>query len=47
MTAFFVWHRKHGNLFTQDLKLETEIPGAFFLILYCSLMSPLKNSVKQ
>ena len=41
----------HGSenikkLFSQDLKLETKIPGTFFQILYCSLISQWKNSVK-
>ena len=34
------------KLFSQDLKLETKIPGTFFQILYCSLISQWKNSVK-
>ena len=43
---FFPWHRKHKSLFSQDLKLETKIRGTFFQILYCSLISQWKNSVK-
>ena len=35
------------KLFSQDLKLETKIPGTFFQILYCSLISQWKNSVKK
>ena len=34
------------KLFSQDLKLETKILGTFFQILYCSLISQWKNSVK-
>ena len=34
------------KLFSQDLKLETKILGTFFQILYCSLTSQWKNSVK-
>ena len=34
------------KLFSQDLKFETKIPGTFFQILYCSLISQWKNSVK-
>ena len=30
------------KLFSQDLKLETKIPGTFFQILYCSLISQWK-----
>ena len=45
------WFFLHGTesikkLFSQDLKLETKIPGSFFQILYCSLISQRKNSVK-
>ena len=41
----------HGSentkkLFSQDLKLETKIPDTFFQILYCSLISQWKNSIK-
>ena len=28
--SFFAWHRKHEQLFSQDLKLDTKIPGMFF-----------------
>ena len=35
------------KLFSQDLKLETKILGTFFQILYCSLISQWKNSVKK
>ena len=34
------------KLFSQDLKLETKISDTFFQILYCSLISQWKNSVK-
>ena len=34
------------KLFSQDLKLETKIPGTFFQILYCSLKSQWNNLVK-
>ena len=39
MTVFFAWHRKHKKLFSQDLKLETKIPGMFFsdFILYFNI----------
>ena len=35
------------KLFSQDLKLETKNAGTFFQILYCSLISQWKNSVKK
>ena len=35
------------KLFSQDLKLETKNAGTFFKILYCSLISQWKNSVKK
>ena len=35
------------KLFSQDLKLETKIPGTFLYILYCSLISQWKNSLKK
>ena len=35
------------KLFSQDLKLETKILGTFFQILYCSIISQWKNSVKH
>ena len=31
MTTVFAWHRKHKRKISEDLKLETKIPGAFFL----------------
>ena len=31
MTTFFAWHRKHKRKISENLKLETKIPGAFFL----------------
>ena len=34
------------KIFSQDLKLETKILGTVFQILYCSLISQGKNSVK-
>ena len=27
MTTFFAWHKKHKKKKSQDLKLETKIPG--------------------
>ena len=48
MTAFFfAWHKKHKKLFSQDLRVETKIPGTFFEILYCSLISQWNNSEKN
>ena len=46
MTAFLHVTENMKKLFSQDLKLETKIPGTSFQILYCSLISQWKNSVK-
>ena len=47
MTAFFCMAQKTKKLFSQDLKLETKIPGTFLKILYCSLISQWKDSIKN
>ena len=47
MTAFFCMAQKTKKLFSQDLKLETKIPGTFFKILYCSLISQWKDLIKN
>ena len=44
--CLFCMAQKTQELFSQDLKLETKILGTFFQILYCSLISQWKNSVK-
>ena len=31
---FFPLHRKHKKIFSQDLKLETKIPGTFFIFIF-------------
>ena len=41
---FFTWHKKPKKLFSQDLKVETKIPGTF---LYCCLTSQWKHSEKK
>ena len=28
--CFFVWHRKHKKIISQDVKLETKTAGTFF-----------------
>ena len=33
---FFTWHRNHKKLFSQDLKLETNILATPFYVLYLS-----------
>ena len=33
-SIFFPWHRKHKKIFSQDLKLETKIPGTFFIFIF-------------
>ena len=46
--CFFLYGTENiKKLFSPDLKLETKIPGTFFQILYCSLISQWRNSVKK
>ena len=44
--CFFVHGTENIKKFSQDLELETKIPGTFFQILYWSLISQWKNLVK-
>ena len=44
---FFIWHKNHKKLFSQDLRVDTKIPGTFVEILYYSLISQWNSSDKN
>ena len=46
---YFVLHGTENTktLFSEDLKVETRIPGMFFYILFCSVISQWKNLGKK